>query len=305
MKKNTEKCALVTGGTSGIGYELAKLFAKDGYDLVIVARDENELSQTAEELKQQFAVHVTTLAKDLFKTETSQEIYDEVKAKGLHVNVLVNNAGQGEYGFFEEVDIQRHLDIIQLNVVAPVYLTKLFLKDMIAAGEGKILNLASIVSKTPTPLIGVYSATKAFMYSFSQSLRNEVKEKNITVTALLPGATDTDFFNKAGMLNTIEYHENANGDPADVAKDGYEALMKGEDHVVSGLKNKIMAAQANVMPDPLQTKNMREKHMRNIDGTEGKEGASESEGMRQAASNPTRDDGEARKPDTGRDSSAR
>jgi hypothetical protein len=120
-----------------------------------------------------------------------------------------------------------------------------------------------------------------------------VKDLNITVTALLPGATDTDFFTKAGMLNTIEYHEHATGDPADVAKDGFEALMKGDDHVVSGMKNKMMAAQANVMPDPMQAENMRRNHMKNVDGTEGKEGASKSEGegLRQAASNPARKTG--------------
>src|SRR4051812_46757977 len=252
MANSSTKCALITGGTSGIGFELAKLFAKDGYHLIIVARDETELQQAAQELKGQHGVQVTTIAKDLFKITAPQEVYDEVKAKGLQVDVLVNDAGQGEYGFFHETDINRDLNIIHLNIIAPVYLTKLFVKDMIARRDGKILNLASIAGRTPTPLLGIYAATKAFVYSFSETLHNELKDFNITVTALLPGATDTDFFNKAGMLNTIEYHEHTTGDPAKVAWDGYTALMKGKDKIVSGMKNKMMESMGNVMPDPMQ-----------------------------------------------------
>jgi uncharacterized protein len=278
MAQGNGKTALITGGTSGIGYELAKLFAKDGYDLVLVARTEEDLSKAANELGAAHGVNVTTIAKDLFKVEASQEVYDEVKGKGIHIDVLVNDAGQGEYGFFYETDIRRDIDIINLNIIAPVYLTKLFVKDMMAKGEGKILNLASIASKSPMPLLGIYAATKAFVYSFSQFLRNELKDHNIVVTALLPGATDTDFFNKAGMLNTIEYNENANAQPADVAKDGYEALMNNDDKVVSGMKNKVMSAMNDVTPAPAQAANMRKQHMKNEDGTEGKEGASDSEG---------------------------
>lgn len=290
MANSTTKCALITGGTSGIGLELARLFAKDGYNLVIIARDETELQKAAQELKSESGIQVTTIAKDLFKGEAPKEIYDEVHAKGLQVDVLVNDAGQGEYGFFHETAIERDLNIIQLNIVSLVHLTKLFLQDMIARGEGKILNLASIAGRTPTPLLGVYAATKAFVYSFSESLHSELKDRNITVTALLPGATDTDFFNKAGMLNTKEYHEHLTGDPVQVAKDGYEALMKGEDKIVSGMKNKMMTGMGNVMPDAMLADNMRKNHMQNIDGTEGKEGASRSEGERMAASNPNRNE---------------
>jgi short-subunit dehydrogenase len=199
MKRTNQKCALITGATSGIGYELAKLFAKDSFNLILVARKEEDLRKTASELTQGNKMEITTIAKDLFDVNASQEIYNEVKAKGLHVSVLVNDAGQGEYGFFTEIDTKRDIDIINLNVIAPVLLTKLFLKDMIEAKDGKILNLASIVSKNPTPLLSVYSATKAFIYSFSMSLRNELKDSGVSVTALLPGSTDTDFFKKAGL----------------------------------------------------------------------------------------------------------
>ena len=285
--KSNGKCALVTGGTSGIGLELARCFAKDGYDLVIVARDESELKATASELGIQHGIKVTTIAKDLFDEKASQEVYDEVKSKGIEVSALVNNAGQGEYGFFHETDIERDIDIVKLNIIAPLYLTKLFVKDMIAKGEGKILNLASVVSKNPAPLFSVYSASKAFMYSWSIALRNELADKGISVTALLPGATETDFFNKAGMLNTKENVEYAHADPADVAKTGYDALMNNEEKVIAGAKNKMMATMANVTPDSALAANMRD-HMQNVDGPEGKAGASEGEAererLRQAAS---------------------
>ncbi|HRO43760.1 MAG TPA: SDR family oxidoreductase [Flavipsychrobacter sp.] len=283
------KWALVTGGSIGIGYELAKLCAKDSFNLILVARDEAELQSAKQLIQQEHKVKVETIAQDLFDVNASQEIYDFTKSKGYEVSILINNAGQGEYGFFHETDIYRDLDIINLNVIAPVYLVKLFAKDMIAKKEGRILNLASIVSKNPSPLLAIYSATKAFIYSFSMALRNELKDHNISVTALLPGATDTDFFDKAGMLNTKEYHENATGDPAAVAEAGYKAMMNGDEKVVSeGLKNKMMANMANVMPDSMIASNMRENHMKNIDGSEGKEGASQGESVRQAANSSAR-----------------
>jgi uncharacterized protein len=284
MGVNTGKWALITGGSTGIGYELARCCAKDGCNLILIARDEAELQSAAGTITKEFRVKVETIVKDLFDVNAAQEVYDEVKAKGYPVNILINNAGQGEYGFFHETDIYRDLDIINLNVVAPVFLTKLVVKDMIARKEGRILNLASIVSKNPTPLLSIYSASKAFIYSWSMALRNELNDHGITVTALLPGATDTDFFAKAGMLNTKEYHENVTSDPQGVAEAGYKALMDDEEKVVAeGAKNKMMANMANVMPDSMITSNMRENHMKNVDGTEGKEGSSEGEGLRQAA----------------------
>jgi short-subunit dehydrogenase len=292
MTKNNRQCALITGGSNGIGYEFAKLFAEDGYDLVLVARTEADLKRVAGELQENYKINVTTIAKDLFDLNAPKEIYEELRIKGQQIDILVNDAGQGEYGFFHETDIQRDIDIINLNVIAPVYLTKLFLKDMIARNEGRILNVASLVSKNPSPLLSIYSATKAFVYSWTQSLRNELKDTNITVTALLPGATETDFFNKAGMLNTKEYQKNPHSDPKDVAKDGYDALMEGDDKIVSGLMNKIMAYMGNLTPDTMLADNMRKNHMKNVDGTEGKEGGTQGEsssgvGMRQAASMPS------------------
>lgn len=293
METTKRNWALITGGSMGIGYELAQLFAKDGYNLILVARTQEDLDRAKKDLQNGNNIEVETISKNLFEVNASQEIYDEVKRRGHQVSILVNDAGQGEYGFFNEIDMQRDIDIINLNVMAPVLLTKLFLKDMIANKQGKILNLASIVSKNPSPLLTIYSATKAFIYSFSMALRNELKDTGVSVTALLPGSTDTDFFSKAGMLNTKEVNEYELSDPKGVAKAGYDALMDDEEKVVAeGMKNKMMANMANVMPDSMITENMRKNHMQNVDGTEGKRGASESEGtgMRQAASGPSSTD---------------
>lgn len=240
--------ALITGGSAGIGYELARLFAQDGYNLILVARTQEDLDKAARELSSQYSIKVETLAKDLFQPKAPFEVYDEVKAKGITVNVLVNDAGQGQYGLFVESDIQRQLDIIQLNVSALTVLTHLYLKDMVARNEGKILQLASIASELPGPWNAVYHATKAYVLHLTEALIRELKDTAVTMTALQPGATDTDFFNKAEMQES-KIMDTKLSDPAKVAKDGYEALMKGDDKVVSGLKNKAMVGMSNVMPD--------------------------------------------------------
>jgi len=247
---NQKNYALITGGTSGIGLELAKLFAKDGYNLVLVARNEAALSKTASELKQLNDITVETISKDLFKPENTFELYQEIKSKNLQIDVLVNDAGQGQYGEFLDSDIEREIDIINLNIVSLVILTKHFLTDMVARGTGKILNLSSLASKTPGPYQSVYHATKAFVQSFTEAIRSEVKDKGIVVTALLPGVTDTDFFNKADMLDSKAV-QGEKADPADVAQDGYDALMNDDDKVVSGFKNKMQAAMGNLMPDEM------------------------------------------------------
>lgn len=253
-RMSTQKqTALVTGATSGIGLELAKLFAQDQYNLVIVARNEENLAYTAQQLSQQFGVEVTTIAKDLVNREAPREVYEAVRAKGIQVDVLVNDAGQGQYGLFVETDLDRELDIIQLNTSALVALTKFYLREMVERQSGKILNLASIASKIPGPWQSVYHATKAFVLSFTEAIRNEVKDQGVTITALLPGPTDTDFFNKANMQESKVVQEGSLDDPAKVAKDGYDALMSGDDKVVSGFKNKAQVAVSAITPDPVLT----------------------------------------------------
>lgn len=258
--------ALVTGGTSGIGYELAKLFAHDGYNLILVARSTDRLQEVSDELRQ-VGVDVIALEKDLFQSNAAREIFDEVSARGLEVSVLVNDAGQGQHGRFHEVPLERHLELVQLDVIALLSLTHLFLEKMVIRNEGKILNLASVVSKTPAPEFSVYAASKAFVLSFSEALAKELEDTDITVTALMPGRTDTDFFLKAGMEDTKEYQEHELAEPADVARDGYDALMSGESRVISGAKNKMMIGMVNTMPDSANAANM-QKNMKPSDKEE-------------------------------------
>lgn len=259
QKGKNNRYALVTGATSGIGYEFARLLAKDGYNLVIVARMPVILDEVAIELSEDYGVKVVPLMKDLFQPEAAVEVYEAVKSRGITVDILINDAGQGEYGKFVDIDLSRDIDLINLNVMSLVVLTKLFLRDMLDRNEGKILQLASVVGKIPSPLMAVYSGTKAFVHIFTESLIQEVKDTNVTITALLPGATDTDFFHKAHEQDSKLYKETDLADPAKVARDGYEALMEGESKVVSGTKNKMQVAMAAVTPDETLSKMMKKQ----------------------------------------------
>ena len=257
--KTQKNYVLVTGGTSGIGLELSKLFANDGYNLILVARSEADLNSTAGELKQQYNVDIVTISKDLFYPGNAFELYEEIKAQNLEVEILVNDAGQGVYGEFIETDVNREINIINLNITSLVVLTKLFVKNMADRGDGKVLNVASIAGKLPGPLQSVYHGTKAFVLSFSEAIRNELKDKGVSVTALLPGATDTDFFNKADMLESKIVQEGKLGSAEDVAKDGYKALMAGDDKIISGFMNKVQVAMSNITPDETVANKMRKQ----------------------------------------------
>jgi short-subunit dehydrogenase len=260
MAHNDKGYALITGATSGIGYELCKLFASDGYNIAMVARSEERLQQVAREIRDKYNVQVYPLAMNLFKREAAKEIYDALKQNNISVTALVNDAGQGEYGFFIETELEREIDIIQLNIISLVSLTKYFLKDMVARNEGKILNVSSLVADYPSPLLAVYAATKAFVLSFTEALVNELEATNVTITALQPGVTDTDFFYKAGEDETMHYQEMELSDPAKVAADGYRALMKGKDKVVSGTKNKIQSLMSNLIPETKLAASMRKQN---------------------------------------------
>ena len=251
---------LITGGTSGIGYELAKIFAANGHNLILVSRDEADLTITRNELLE-LGVDVQIISKDLFDKQTPFDLYNEITEKEYDVEILVNNAGQGQFGEFSDTNIYRELSIIQLNISSLVVLTKLFLQDMLKKGRGRILNLSSISSKTPGPLNSVYHGTKAFVQSFTQAIATEVQDKGITVTALLPGATDTDFFNKADMQQSKMVKEGNLEDAKTVAKEGYDALMRGDQMIVSGgLKNKVKVAMSNVLSDKAAAKKVHKEH---------------------------------------------
>jgi short-subunit dehydrogenase len=248
-EKHQGETALITGATDGIGLELARCCAKDGYNVILVARTQEDLDRTARELSSQYGIDADVIAADLMETNAAFDLYDKVRAKGKQVDVLINDAGQGVYGAFTGTDIERELKIIQLNVSSLTVLTKLFLKEMVARDSGKILQLASVASKSSTPYMAVYGATKAYIYNFTQALISELEDSNVTITALLPGPTDTDFFNKAGSENIVAVKEGELADPEDVAKDGYDAMQSGESKVVSGWKNKMQTAMGNLIPD--------------------------------------------------------
>ena len=253
------KTALVTGASSGIGYHLARLFAKDGYNLVLISRTEENLRRVSDELTSEFKTsRITIIPKDLSLPGAAAEVFAETQRQGIEVNILVNDAGIGQRGFFWDIDFSRYLEIINLNVVAVTQLTHLYLNEMRKRNEGRILNLASIAAYQPTPMLAVYAATKAYVLSLGDALINELKDTNITLTSLIPGPTETDFFNKADMENTVAA---SMADEAEkVAKEGYEALMKGEHHVVGTAKIGAQVAMSTVMPNELVSK-MARKYM--------------------------------------------
>jgi uncharacterized protein len=246
--ENRSQTALITGASSGIGYELAKLFAKDGYGLVIVSRDEVQLSRVANEFLALGASHVTILPKDLSKQGSAVEVYDFTHTKGIHIDFLVNDAGVGEVGMFSETDINKEIEIINLNILALVHLTKLYLRDMLKSGRGRILQLASVASYQPTPRLAVYAASKAFVLSFADSLMYELKDTEITVTALIPGPTDTDFFRKAHAEHTKVAQSNPQ-DAEEVAKAGYKGMHQGEHHVVSSALARAQVIMGALLPN--------------------------------------------------------
>lgn len=257
MSKNNEY-ALVTGATSGIGFELTKLLAIDGYNLAIVGRNQESLNKTADILKS-YGVKISIFNKNLFYEDDVYSLYAELKVSNISPSVLINNAGQGFYGKFQETDLNREIDIINLNITSVVILTKLFLKDRADKGSGKILNLASIASTAPGPWHSVYHGTKAFILSWSEAIREELKDSGITITALLPGPTSTDFFNKALMNDSkiMEDWENFSS-AEEVAKDGYKAMMNGDDKIISGLKNKLTVAMSNLSTESMAAHRMGE-----------------------------------------------
>jgi short-subunit dehydrogenase len=232
--KNNEQYALVTGATSGFGYELSKLLALHGYNLVLVGRSLEKLREVAELLTESYCVkNIILLAKDLFIPSAAKEIYRATKDMGIDIDILVNDAGKSEYGKFTEYDVDRDIDIIQLNITSLVSLTKFFLKDMITRNKGKILQISSMLGRHPTPLMSVYAASKAFVLAFTTGLIAELKETNITLTALIPGATERDFFCETNGQDSMQERSV----PEQVAQHGFDALMKGESKIISGYTN--------------------------------------------------------------------
>jgi short-subunit dehydrogenase len=248
---------LITGASSGIGLHLAHEFARHGHPLVLVAPVESELQATAAAFIHDNGVEVRIIATDLREPNAAQEVFDQVQRDSdAPVEILVNNAGHGQRGKFWEIPIETDISMVDLNVLAYLRLTKLFLPGLIKQGRGRILNTASVAGFIPGPLQAVYHATKAFVLSWSEALSTELDDTGITVTALCPGATDTDFFEKADAQDTKAFQSAMA--PQDVAKIGYCALMEGKRVVVAGAANKAMVFSRHLLPESTQTK-MNEK----------------------------------------------
>lgn len=247
LKESTARpLAIVTGASSGIGYELAICCAQNGFDLV-VASDEPKISQAAENLRAMGA-EVQAVQADLATADGVAELYAAVN--GRPVDALLANAGHGLGGAFLDQNFDEVRHVIGTNVTGTIDLVQKVGRDMRACGQGRILITGSIAGFMPGTFQAVYNGTKAFIDSFSWALRNELKDSGVTVTCLMPGATDTGFFERADMLDT-KVGQQKKDDAADVAETGFKAMMKGEGDVVSGLKNKLQAAVANVTPSAI------------------------------------------------------
>jgi short-subunit dehydrogenase len=240
--------AVVTGASSGIGYELARELAKRGYDL-IVASGGRRLAPAAEDLRS-LGVEVSEVNADLASREGVDELWARIEGAGCPVDVACINAGVGVGGLFQDTDLDEELNMVELNCSGTIHLAKYIVRQMLAANAGKILFTASIAGEMVAPREAVYAASKAFVLSFAHSLRYELRDTGITVTALQPGPTDTDFFHRAGMDDTkVGSEGKSESQPSDVARQGIEALLDGKDHVyAASLKTKLEGAFANVIP---------------------------------------------------------
>jgi short-subunit dehydrogenase len=242
-----KEVALITGASSGIGYEIAKLFAADKTDLLIVARNEKKLLEIKKYFEEQFKVEVYTVAADLSSNQGIQNVYEMVTSNKLFVNYLVNNAGFGDYGPFIDRSMEKYREMIRLNIVSLTELSYHYGKEMVKRGKGRILNVASMAGLQPDPNFAVYGATKAYVISVSEAIHKEFEKTGVTVTVLSPGATASNFIERANMNNAKLY---ASGvmTSLDVAREGYSGMMKGKLHVIPGFKNKILGFFSGIMP---------------------------------------------------------
>jgi short-subunit dehydrogenase len=244
---------LITGASGGIGYELAKLFARDHYNLVLVARSSDKLNQVAAGLQLEFGVSVKTVALDLGAAPAPMVLFDQLQREGIAVEVLVNNAGFGGFGEFASMSEEEILGQIHLNITSLTHLTRLFLPAMLAQRAGKIMNVASTAAFQPGPWMAVYYATKAYVLSFSEALANEVAGSGVVVSCFCPGATDTGFQKRANIENSRLFKKIGAMGVEVVARDGYRGLMAGRTVVFSGVQNRLLAESVRFAPRKLVT----------------------------------------------------
>jgi short-subunit dehydrogenase len=243
-----KKTALITGASSGIGLELAKIHALKGDNLVLVARSTGKLEELKNELEPKHGISVYIIGKDLSKLNSAAEVYEELKGQNIAIDYLINNAGFGDSGFFFDSNWEKQEQMINLNITSLTHFTRLFLKDMVERKNGKILNIASTAAFQPGPTMSVYCATKSYVLSFSEAINNEVKDFGVTVTALCPGATTSGFQAAASLEGSNLFEGKKLPTSAEVAKFGYKAMMKGKSVAIHGTMNSIMAASVRFTP---------------------------------------------------------
>lgn len=239
---------LITGASSGIGLEFAKLFAKNGHNLVLVARNEDKLNTLKNELKNKYDVQVYVYKKDLSQKDSAYDIFNYTSEKELFIDTIINNAGFGDFGKFSELDLQKQTDMVQVNIMSVMQLCHLFVNPMLEKNCGKILNVASIASFIPGPLMSTYHATKAFVLSFSEALSFELKGTGVSVMALCPGPTKTGFEEKANLENSGLFKHIKNSTAEEVAKYGYKKLQEKSIIAIPGIINKMIISPSKFTP---------------------------------------------------------
>ncbi|CAN5588248.1 SDR family oxidoreductase [soil metagenome] len=244
---------LLTGASSGIGYEMAKLLAKQRFNLIIAARRIEKLDLLKAALENQYGVIVHTMKVDLSNPENAMHLYDDIKGRNLNVTMLINNAGFGDYGNFIDIPLARQVDMINVNITSLMILCKLFLQDMQVAGKGKLMNVASILSYLPFPYYSVYSATKTFVLSFTETLAAEFSDTAIDIKALCPGPVDTEF-NTTEMLSTNAYKGNKPMSAVKVAEVGVKHLLSGKGSKKVGFKTWFITNLPRFTPDTIMMK---------------------------------------------------
>ena len=255
MQKKVRQTALITGASGGIGWELAKLFAADGINVVLIARTREKLEQLASNLESVHSIQAKVIAADLALSSTPADIFNITQQESIEIDFLVNNAGFGIRESFEHTDLKEILEMLQVNVTALTHLTRLFLDSMLSRKNGKILNVASTAAFQPGPWMAVYYATKAYVLSLSEALHYELRGTGVSVTVLSPGPTRTGFQERAGAkdIQLMKSRFMAVMDALTVAKKGYEGMMNNRKVVIPGLMNRILATGAHMGPRGIAT----------------------------------------------------
>ena len=255
-----KEVAIITGASGGIGYEIALLFAQQNIDILIVARNKQKLNDIKLEIEQQFKINVYCVATDLSISDGLVDIDNCVKSNNLSVTYLVNNAGFGDYGFFTERSMEKYSEMLGLNVFSLTELTYYYAKQMIKNGKGKILNVASTAGIQPDPYFAVYGASKAYVISLTEAIHKEFEKTGVTATVLSPGATKTEFMERADM-NNAKLYDSGVMSAKEVAEVGFKGMMKGKLHVIPGFKNRILAFFSSITPSSKLRLNMAAKVM--------------------------------------------